>query len=501
MRGAIELRNLGKAYGSTLALKNVSHAFEPGRVHALMGKNGSGKSTLIEILAGSVRPTVGELWVNGERVSFDSPADALAAGIVTVHQELSLVPSLSIAENIFLGRPLKKRRFGIEVVNWKAMVAEADALLADMGVAIDSRRLVGQLTVGQQQTIEIIKAASSDPAILLLDEPTSALAAQEVDQLFQLIRRLKQRGVTMVYISHRMNELFEICDTCTVLRDGSYVGSVELAASSPEEIVGMMFGDINPRKAGRRHYAGGERILEVRDLGRSGAFSGISFDLHRGEVLGIAGLLGSGRTELLRAIFGAEPFDSGTVTLNGTKVDRPTPRRMRRMGLAYTPEDRKHSALVQILSVKDNLVLANLSRISTLGVVSAPAFRKMVSEQIDTLAIKVADPALPVSKLSGGNQQKVVVGNWLNTQPRVIFFDEPTRGIDLRAKEQIFDIVAAQAARGVSCVFVSSELEEVHAIADRILVLRQGRLVADVDPGSHTLSDIYKLCMKGSLDD
>lgn len=501
MRGTIELTKVTKSYNGTLALKNVTHSFEPGRVHALMGKNGSGKSTMIEILAGSIMPTLGELKVGGERVSFNSPGDAHAAGIVTVHQELSLVPSLSIAENVYLGRLKTTRRFGIPVVDWPALVEQADALLEDMGIDLDATTLVGKLTVGQQQTIEIIKAISSDPSILLLDEPTSALAAHEVEQLFMLVRRLRDRGVTIIYITHRMNELFEICDTCTVLRDGAYIGSVELKSSSPDEIVEMMFGELSAKSVSRRNYQRAEPVLQIRGLGRKGAFSDISFDLHRGEILGIAGLLGSGRTELLRSIFGADPFDEGSIALDGKVIDRPNPKRMKALGFGYTPEDRKHSALVQMLPVRDNLVLANLSNISSIGVIRPDHENKLVAGQIADLAIKIPDPSLPVSRLSGGNQQKVVVGNWLNTAPRIIFFDEPTRGIDLKAKEQMFEIIAQQASKGVSCIFVSSELEEVHNVADRILVLKQGKLVADLDPRKLKLAELYRYCMKGNLDD
>ncbi|NNU62852.1 sugar ABC transporter ATP-binding protein [Ochrobactrum soli] len=501
MRGAIELTKVTKSYNGTLALKDVSHSFEPGRVHALMGKNGSGKSTLIEILAGSISPTLGELAVNGEKVAFTGPKDALAAGIVTVHQELSLVPSLSIAENVYLGRLTKKRRLSLPVVDWRALVEQTTALLEDLGIDLDASTLVSRLTVGQQQTIEIIKAIASAPSILLLDEPTSALAAHEVEQLFALIRRLRARGVTIIYITHRMNELFEICDTCTVLRDGAYIGSVELKASSPDQIVEMMFGERSAAPIARRHYQAAEPVLQIRNLSRKNAFSNISFDLHKGEILGIAGLLGSGRTELLRSIFGADPFDEGEIRLGGQLIEMPSPRRMKALGIGYTPEDRKHSALVQMLPVRSNLVLANLPAISSLGVVNKEREKELVATQIAGLSIKVPDDALPVSRLSGGNQQKVVVGNWLNTRPRIIFFDEPTRGIDLRAKEQMFEIIAEQASKGVSCIFVSSELEEVHNIADRILVLKQGQLVADLDPNQLKLAELYRFCMKGNLDD
>lgn len=496
---SIELRGVTKAYGENIALRNVSLCFAPGRVHALMGKNGSGKSTLIEILAGSIAPTLGEVWVGGRQVVLMDPGDALAAGIATVHQELSLVPSLTIAENIFLGRLPRRRRFGVTAVDWRRIRREAAVLLADMEVDLDADQRVDCLTVGQQQAVEIVKAAASNPKILLLDEPTSALAGHEVGQLFALIRRLRDRGVTIIYISHRMNELFEICDTCTVLRDGMLVGSVELAQSNPAEIVSMMFGERATHRINRSDLVRTTPVLSVEGLARGGVFSDISFALYPGEVLGFAGMLGSGRTEVLRAIFGADRPDRGRIVLRGQEVRNPTPRRMRDLGLAYTPEDRKHQSLVQTASISDNLVMANLSRIAPGGILRPRLQQGLVERQIANLQIKAADPGLPVSSLSGGNQQKVVVGNWLNTGPRVIFFDEPTRGIDLAAKQQIFDIVAAQSAAGVASVFVSSELEEVHSIAHRILVLHHGRIVGDIDPRHISLSDLYSYCMKGTL--
>lgn len=495
---AIELRGLAKSFGQTVALAGITHQFAVGRIHALMGKNGSGKSTLIEMLSGSVAPSSGEIWIAGQKVALNTPADARGAGIVTVHQELSLVPALSIAENIFLGRLTKKRRLGVEVVDWSSVIDVASRLLKDMGLPLDARMLVSDLTVGQRQTVEIAKAMASNPKILLLDEPTSALASREVEQLFALVRRLRDRGVTILYITHRMSELFQLCETCTVLRDGKYIGTVELARSSPDEIVSMMFGERAAHRINRPAYSPGQAILKVSGLSRAGAFEDICFDLHRGEILGVAGLLGSGRTEVLRAIFGADPYESGRIEFAGKVVSKPSPRIMRNLGLAYTPEDRRHSALVQMAPVRENLVLASLSRISVGGIVRTDRQTALVNRQISDLTIKVADVGAPVSALSGGNQQKVVVGNWLNTQPRVIFFDEPTRGIDLRAKEQIFDIVSEQARQGVACIFVSSELEEVHSIAHRIIIMRHGRIVGQVKPQDVILADLYRYCIGGA---
>ena len=497
--GLLEFADVTKVYGQAVALSDFSHRFEPGRVHALMGKNGSGKSTLVKILAGVILPTAGALRVNGADAAFHTPHDAFAAGVVTVHQELSLIPSLSIGENIFLGRLPLARKFGLAVVDWARLHQEATALLHEMGLDLDSHRLVSTLSVGQQQVVEIAKAMSFNPQILLLDEPTSALATREVNLLFTLVRRLRESGVTILYITHRMNELFEIADTCTVLRDGLFAGSVEMTRASPSLIVEMMFGETaKARRPARKAIdRSGTPVLGVRGLTRHGHFDDVSLDVYRGEILGIAGLLGAGRTEVMRAIFGADPVDAGSVTLNGKTVTSATPKQMKAAGLGYTPENRKEVGLVQLLSTHDNLCMASLGRIAPSGVITRGREQSSVAKQIADLDIKVSEPLLPVSALSGGNQQKVVIGNWLNTQPQVMFFDEPSRGVDVQAKRQIFDIIWDQAERGLAAIFVSTELEEVLEVADRILVMRQGRIVAEVDPTATALDELYRLCMEG----
>jgi ribose transport system ATP-binding protein len=497
--GLLEFDAVTKVYGQTAALSQFSHRFLPGKVHALMGKNGSGKSTLVKILAGVILPTQGTVRVNGADAAFHTPHDAFGAGVVTVHQELSLIPSLSIGENIFLGRLPMARKFGLHMVDWPGLHQAAAGLLQEMGLDLDSHRLVSSLSVGQQQVVEIAKAMSFNPSVLLLDEPTSALAAREVHQLFTLVRRLRESGVTILYITHRMNELFEIADTCTVLRDGQFAGSIEMTQASPALIVEMMFGETAKAKRPARKAIdrSGSPILAVTGLTRHGIFADVSFEVHRGEILGIAGLLGAGRTEVMRAIFGADPIDAGTVMLNGKKVGSPTPKQMKEAGLGYTPENRKEAGLVQVLSTHDNLCLASLAHIAPSGIVTRAREQGFVQRQISDLGIKVPDPMLPVSSLSGGNQQKVVIGNWLNTAPKVMFFDEPSRGVDVQAKRQIFDIIWDQAEHGLAAIFVSTELEEVLEVADRILVMRQGRIVAEVDPTATTLAELYRLCMEG----
>jgi ABC-type sugar transport system ATPase subunit len=486
---------LARAYGPVRALEGFSHAFARGRIHALMGKNGSGKSTLVKLLNGAVQPDAGRILLGDQPVAFRSPADAFAAGIVTVHQELSLVPDLSIAENIFLGRLPMTRRLGLGVVDWPSALRRARGLLDGMALDLDPAAAVGRLSVGQQQIVEIVKAMSFAPRVLLLDEPTSALASNDVDLLFRLLRDLKARGVTMIYISHRMSELFEIADTAVVLRDGALAGAVAVADTTTDAIVDMMFGE-TARAARSRHarLVRGEKVLEVRGLTRRPAFADVSFDLHEGEILGIAGLLGAGRTELMRAVFGADPPEAGTVRLFGEAVV-PGPAAMKARGLGYTPENRKEDGLILDRSIHDNLCMASLGAIARRGIITAAAEAPFVARQIADLSIQVADPAAPVRALSGGNQQKVVIGNWLNTAPRVMFFDEPSRGVDVNAKQQLFRIIWDKAAEGLAVVFVSSELEELLEVCDRILVMREGRITAERDPSRTPLAALYAACM------
>ena len=487
----LEFRSLQKDYGSTRALRPFSHRFSGGRIHALIGKNGSGKSTLIKMIAGATQPTSGEMVLDGRPLALRNPHDAFAAGIVTVHQELSLIPELSVAENIFLGRMPKAGAF----IRWGQLDQMARALLDDMGaVGIDPEAHVSRLSVGKQQIVEIAKAMSFAPRVLQLDEPTSALAKDEVDHLFALLRRLRDKGVLLIYVSHRLSELNDIADDVAVLRDGEFVGAVEMRDASPKTIVGMMFGEVEEFVRRDKPAPSAEVVLEVQKLRIDGLLDDISFKLHRGEVLGIAGMLGSGRTELLRGIFGADRIDGGRIIVCGTLVAKPSPRRMRALGVGYTSEDRKAKGLVQALSCHANLCLAGLRRIAPAGWTSVRRERPFAAQQISDLSIKVDDPGLPVSSLSGGNQQKIVVGNWLNTLPRVILFDEPSRGVDVQAKQQIFQLAWQLSKKGLAAIVVSTELEELPAVCDRILVLKNGRFshVFTSDVGAKAL---YEACM------
>jgi ribose transport system ATP-binding protein len=489
----LNVRNITKVFPGTTALDDVSLSFESGKVNALIGKNGCGKSTLVKIINGAYLPDAGGIDIDGAALKFDNPSDAFDQGIATVYQEMSLIPGLSVAENILIGRYETKGAF----VDWKRTYAKAQALLDEMGIDLPLRELVVNLNVWQCQVVEIVKAMSFRPKVILLDEPTSALAQHETQILFKLIRELKKKDVIIIYITHRLQELWEIADTTTVLRDGHLTGKLDMAGALPRDILKLMFGDVEVKQRPADLVVGDETILEVKGFAREPWFQDISFTLRKGEILGIAGMLGSGRTELLRAIFGADRADSGDIDFDGSDISRPSPREMSKRGMAFTPEDRKTQGLVQVLSIKDNLCHASLEQISPGGFVDRKLMDLYGDRQVKALQIKTTSTELPMTSLSGGNQQKVVVGKWLNAGPKVIFFDEPSRGIDVQAKQQIFQIIWDQSRNGIASVVVSSELEELLEVCHRIIIMRLGRFVGEVRPEDVTIEQLYSLCMGG----
>ena len=487
----LAVENLGKDYPGTVALDEVSVGFAPGEVHALIGKNGAGKSTLVKILAGSVSPSRGRILCDGVSAALRSPQDAFDYGIAMVYQELSLVPGLTVAENILLGRTPKRRG----LIDWAATYARAEDVLARLGVAIDVQARTGDLGVAQQQIVEIAKAMSFDPAVLILDEPTSALATHETAQLFRVVKGLAAAGVAIIYISHRLQELHSIADRVTVLRDGHHIGTVAMRDTSIAEIVQMMFGEIAQRERPDDLQPGATPVLEVQGLSRGDAFTDVSFELYEGEILGIAGMLGAGRTELLRALFGADACDRGQIAVQGQPVAAPTPPKMKAQGLAFTPENRKEEALIQAHSIRANMCLASMGRIARRGYITRVEEQAVVDALVTQLEIKVADTEAPVSALSGGNQQKVVLGNWLGNRPRVILFDEPTRGVDVQAKQQIFEAMWDLSREGIASLFVSTELEELVEVCHRILIMREGRIEGQVRPGEISADELALRCM------
>lgn len=491
----LETVSLRKEYPGTVALDAVSVSFTAGRVTALIGKNGAGKSTLIKILSGAIRPTRGELRLDGHAVELRSPRDALARGIGTVHQELSLVPSLSVAENILLNRLPRRRGLTSAIVDWRAAFSKAESVLTELGVSIDVRARAGGLSVAQQQIVEIARVMSYHPRVVMFDEPTSALARTEVERLFEAIRNLAARGVVVIYITHRLHELSRVADEVTALRDGKLVGTIPIREASTSTVVRMMFGDAVPSSQRPSTEEPGPPVLEVRGLSLPDKLNSVSFSVGRGEIVGIGGMLGSGRSELLHSIFGSIQYDRGEVLVNGKSVRRATPAHMKRLGVALTPESRKTQGIVPQMSVRDNACLAALRRIGRWGFIRTSRQRRIVEANVRELQIKVSSIERRITSLSGGNQQKVVIGNWLNTDPVVMLFDEPTRGIDVQAKGQIFEIFRTLSHRGIACVFVSSELEELLEVCHRIVVLHGGRAKASLSTSGLTVDRLFAACM------
>ncbi len=489
----IRTEHIVKDYPGTRALDDISVCFDSGRVHAVVGKNGSGKSTLIKILAGALQPTAGQFFLNDEELHFASTSDAYDKGIVTVYQEMSLVLGLSVAENIFLGRlPMKHG-----AIDWKATYRQAGELLKQMHVNIDPHEQTSRLSMWQMQVVEITKALSFHPTVIMLDEPTSALAQNEVQSLFEAIRALRDQGVVVIYITHKLQELPKIADTVTVLRDGRSVGTVEMKSVGNRELIAMMFGKVDIKSRPRDIKVSNEVIMEVKGLSRAGWYQDVSFQLRRGEVLGIAGMLGSGRTELLRGIFGADPVDSGEVLLDGVPYRNTNPVQMVEAGVGLTPENRKTQGLILIHSIRDNLCYASMNITADGWVENKRKRNEFAERQVRELDIQLASLNASCNSLSGGNQQKVVVGNWLNISPRIMLYDEPSRGIDVSAKQQVFEIMWAQARKGVSSIFVSTELEELLEVCHRILVMRHGHLVEELDPSTVNTNELYEICMRG----
>ena len=482
-----------KIYPGTRALHDISVSFESGKVNALLGKNGSGKSTLSKIISGAELATSGTFSLDGEVLTYSTPAEAAAHGIAMIYQEMSLISGLTVAENIYLGRlPLKNR-----LVDWKRLYSDAALIIERMGVEIDPKTPVFRLAMWQQQVVEICKALSFNPKVLILDEPTSALAQNEVQRLFDAIRILREQDIIIIYITHKLQELPQIADTITVLRDGELSGTASMKEIDHRGIIHMMFGDVEIRARPSDLKATDDVVLEVKNLSRRGWYDDVSFTLNKGEVLGIAGMLGSGRTELLRGIFGADPVDGGSIVVAGKEYTNRNPSMMNKAGVGLTPEDRRREGLIMIHTVLDNLCYASMDKVKKGWLEDKPKRREFAANQVEALDIKVPGINTVTNTLSGGNQQKVVVGNWLNNAPRVMLYDEPSRGIDVSAKQQIFEIIWRQAREGIATLFVSTELEELLEVCHRILIMRHGKIIGEVDPASTSIEELYTICMGG----
>jgi rhamnose transport system ATP-binding protein len=469
----VELSGITKHFGGVQALRGVDFSLFPGEVHALVGENGAGKSTLVKILAGIYRPDTGVVKVGGELVELRTPTQAQDLGIAVVQQEPMLFPDLDVAENVFMGRH-PRDRFGR--VDWKRMYREVDQLLASLDVSLNSHASVQGLSVAEQQLVEIAKALSLQARVLVLDEPTAALSAHEVEELFVIVKQLRERGVAVLFVSHRLEEVFAIANRLTVFRDGAHIITAPVSEMTTEEIIKHMVGRELSNLFPKGEAEIGEVVLDVRHLTRPGVFADVNFQLRRGEILGFAGLVGAGRTEVAQVLFGIDQAESGEVWLKGKQVHIRSPQQAMRYGIAYVPEDRHQHGLVMNFSIAANVSLAILQQVSRLGLVDPRRERRIAGEYSSQLNVRSAGMEQLVNALSGGNQQKVVLSKWLATNPSVLILDEPTRGIDVGAKAEVHRIISDLAARGLAIILISSELPEVLAMADRVIVLQEGRV-------------------------
>lgn len=469
----IEMRGIDKSFGSNQVLKQAGFTLESGEVHALMGENGAGKSTLMKILTGVYTKDAGTVLVDGKEVNYKNPQEAEKAGIVFIYQELNVMFDLTVEENLFMGKEIHGK-FGI--CDKKAMQKKAQEALNILGVNISPKTVMAELSVGQQQMVEICKALMADAKVIIMDEPTAALTQSETVALFKVIESLRKKGVSMVYISHRMEEIFELCDRITVLRDGSYIGVKNIPETNMNEIVKMMIGREIGERYPSRNVKIGKEVLKVKELTRKGTFHDVNFSVRAGEVLGVSGLMGAGRTEIMQAIFGNLSYESGTIEIDGKEVKISNPRQAMEHRIGFITEDRKTEGLMLDKSIRENISLCNLRRISKSSVISREAEKNMVAEAIKDLHIKCFGSYHECNNLSGGNQQKVVLAKWILTNPKILILDEPTRGVDIGAKKEIYSIINKLAAQGVAIIMVSSELPEVLGMSDNIMVVREGEV-------------------------
>jgi ribose transport system ATP-binding protein len=472
----LALRGIRKEYPGVVALDGVDLELRRGEVHVLLGENGAGKSTLIKIIGGAVACDAGEIAFDGVPVRIAGPRHAQALGVGIIYQEFNLVPHLTAGENILLGR---EPMLAPGVIDQATLMVRAQQWLDSLGVAIAAESVVSRLSVAEQQMVEVAKALSLEARVLIMDEPTSALTAQEIEQLFATIRRLKAQQVAIVYISHRMEELAAIGDRVTVLRDGRHVGTSRVQDTTLASLVRLMVGRELSDQFPSRSAAVGEEALRVEALRRDGVLHGISFSLKRGEVVGLAGLMGSGRTELARAIFGADRLDGGRIFVRGQERRIGSPRAAIDEGIGFLTEDRKQQGLVLVLSVQENVCLPSIGRLARAGVMQPARESALTNQRIAELKIKTPSARQRVVHLSGGNQQKVVLGKWLGTEADILIFDEPTRGIDVGTKAEIYRLINELAARGAAILMISSELPEILGMSDRILVMHAGRIAAE----------------------
>lgn len=495
----LDMTDIAKSFGPVKALTNVNLNLRKGEVHALMGENGAGKSTLMKILTGEYSKDTGKIIYNGNEVEYKSPKESMDAGITIVHQELNMINHLSVSENVFIGREMMNGM----MINDDVMVKETQKLFDRLNLQINPKERVGALTVGQMQMVEIAKAISTNAKIVVFDEPTAALTDTEIDELFKIINDLKAQDIGIVYISHRMDEIKRITDRVTVMRDGEYVGTIDTKASTKDEIINMMVGRtvFETPKEHSNVSADAETVLEVKNLNAGKEVIDLSFHLKKGEILGVAGLMGAGRTEMARLIFGADSMDSGEIFINGKETKINSPKDAVHSGIGYLSEDRKQFGVIVEMSIANNIVMTDLDRYINGGLIQDSKILKSSERHIKELSIKTPSAEQLIRNLSGGNQQKVVIAKWLEQNSDILIFDEPTRGIDVGAKSEIYELMNTLVDAGKSIIMISSELTEVLRMSDRIMVMCEGRKTGELDISEATQEKIlsYATLREGAV--
>ena len=486
----LEMKGIRKEFPGVVALDDVSFSVKPGVIHALIGENGAGKSTLMKVLNGVYQANAGEIYINGEKVELNGVKEAQAAGISIIYQEFNLINTLSVAENIFLGRYNGKK-----TIAWKELKQKAAELLADLGFNFDVNKEVGKLSTAEKQLVEIAKALSLDAHIIVMDEPTSSLTEKEVDMFFPIIERLKAKGITVIYISHKLDEIYRLCDDVTIMRDGQVTGNAAVKDITRDRIIELMVGRSLDMEYPPRTAKPGEPILEVKNLCRRQQLKDISFTLHRGEILGFAGLVGAGRTELAEAIFGADPADAGEIILNGKSVKIRSTLQAKNLSIGLVTEDRKETGLVLPMDVTENTTITDLKSVSKGIILDRKAEEKVAQKYVDSLKTKTPSLHQKINNLSGGNQQKVAVAKWLYSNSDVLILDEPTRGIDVGAKFDIYCLMNELTEQGKAIIMISSELPEVLGMSDRVLVMHGGQIKGELTGEDMTAEKVMKLAI------
>lgn len=498
METILQMKGITKNFGNTRALYDINFDLNAGEVHALLGENGAGKSTLIKVLGGIYKPDTGEIWVNGNRADIGCVADARGEGIGIIHQEIFLVQNLTIAENIFLGRELRNKK---GYIDYKSEVEKAQEMLDNLHINLNAEAMVKELAIGQQQLIEIAKAVSFDVKILVLDEPTSSLSDEEVNSLFELMDRLKKKNVGMIYISHRFDELYRVTDRITIMRDGEGVATVETATAKQDELVKLMVGRSMKSFYVKDYREPGEVVLKVSELTKKGYFEDVSFEVHAGEIVGFSGLVGAGRSEIMRTVFGDMRPDCGEVIFKGKKATWKNTRDAIRSGLSMVPEDRKKLGLVLSSSVSYNICLACIKSLTKFEMINRKKVADVVERAVKDFSIKTASVDTLVSSLSGGNQQKVLLSKWIATNPALLILDEPTRGIDVGAKQEIYRIMNELVSRGMAVILISSELPEIVNMSDVVYVVRNGKIAKRFERNSFDQENIMAYATGGIINE